>query len=285
MSGVYRGMDAPAVERAYQPAFTVPDLGAVVRSYAERGVAARAAVPHHRIAYGDHPDEWLWYAPAPEPDAPLVAFLHGGYWRRLSADDGCLLAPGAHAAGYGFASVNYTLCPAAPLEQLVEQSTRAAAFLRSALLGHDPGRVQLAGHSAGAHLAAMVALADEQLAGLVLVSGVYDLTPILFTTINDDVRLSPADAERLSPMARLDGHHHRAGVVVAWGERDTAEFARQSRDFAAGWSATPGNEVPVVLEAPGRHHFDVIDDLFDPATALGAAVLAMVATAPAGPPA
>ncbi|MFM7536347.1 MAG: alpha/beta hydrolase [Acidimicrobiales bacterium] len=282
MSGVYRGMDAPALERAYQPAFTVPDLGAVLRGYAERGAVARDAVPHHRIAYGDHPDEWLWYVPAPGPHAPLVAFLHGGYWRRLSADDGCLLAPGAHAAGYAFASVNYTLCPAAPLERLVEQSARAAAFLRSPSLGHDPGRVHLAGHSAGAHLAAMVALADGHLAGLVLVSGVYDLAPIVFTTINDDVRLRPADAARLSPMAHLDGHWHRAGAVVAWSERDTAEFARQSRDLAAVWSATPGNRPPAVLEVAGRHHFDVIDELFDPSRPLGAAVAALVG--PAGRP-
>ncbi len=276
MSAVYRGMDAPTVERAYQPSFTIPDLGAVVRSYAERGAAARDLVAHHRLAYGEHPDEWLWYAPAPRPGAPLVAFLHGGYWRRLSADDGCLLAPGAHAAGLAFASVNYTLCPAAPLEHLVEQSARAAAFLRSAPLGHDRARVHLTGHSAGAHLAAMVSLGDDHLAGLILVSGVYDLAPIVFTTINDDVRLSPAEAERLSPMARLAGRRHRAQVTVAWGEGDTAEFARQSRDVAAVWSATPGNRAPAVLEVPGRHHFDVIDDLFDPATPLGAAVLTMV---------
>lgn len=270
---VWRGMDRATVESEYQPSLHVPSLQTYLERYAERSALARAGLPHERIAYGDHADEWLWYAAAPRPGAPLLAFLHGGYWRRLSADDGCLLAPLAHAHGFAFASINYSLCPTEPLATLVEQARRAVGFLTGdgVALGHDPDRVHVAGHSAGAHLAAMAAVADDRPAGLVLVSGVYDVTPIVHTTINDDVRLTVAEAERLSPQ-RLVGARRRARSVVTWGALETAEFRRQSLAWAAAWDAVPGNVRPVLAPAAGRNHFDVLFDLLDPGTPLGSAV-------------
>ena len=217
MTAVYRELDLAAVLSEYQPALHVPSLAAVLAEYGQRGDAARAALPHQRIEYGAHPDEWLWYVPAPTPGAPLLVFLHGGYWRRLSADDGCLLSQGAHEQGWAFASINYTLCPNGPLDLLVEQCRNAVDHLvtRAAELGHDPRRIVVAGHSAGGHLAGMIALHDPRPAGYVMVSGVFDITPIVHTPINDDVRLSPADAERLSPMGRVAA---RPGVpcITVW---------------------------------------------------------------------
>jgi len=282
MTAVYRGMDAATVESEYQPSLRVPSLGEVIDGYRRRGEAARAMLEHRRIAYGDHPDEWSWYVPGPRPGAPLFVFVHGGYWRRLSADDGCLLAPAARALGYAFASVNYTLCPAAPLATLVDQTRRALAALVAGGpgMGHDIARVHVAGHSAGAHLAALAALGGVPFAGLVLVSGVFDITPIVHTTINDDVRLDEAEARRLSPMFAVE-RPLPVDQVVTWSTGDTDEFARQARDWADRWAAVPGNRRPVVVEVPGRHHFDVIDDLLDPATELGRAVIAQVGPAPA----
>jgi arylformamidase len=267
-------MDRRTVESEYQPSFRVASMSDVIDGYRRRGEDARASLPHRRIAYGDHPDEWSWYVPGPAPGAPLFVFVHGGYWRRLSADDGCLLAPAAHTLGYAFASVNYTLCPAAPLATLVDQTQRALTALVAddAREGHDTTRVHVAGHSAGAHLAATAALAGVPVAGLVLVSGVFDITPIVHTTINDDVRLDEAEARRLSPLFAI-ASPVPVDQVVTWSTGDTDEFARQARDWAARWAAVPGNRQPVVVEVAGRHHFDVIDDLLDPATELGRAVI------------
>lgn len=277
MTAVYRDLDLDAVCSEYQPALHVPSLPALMAEYDRRGVAARAALSHQRIAYGDHPDEWLWYVPGAATGAPLLAFIHGGYWRRLSADDGCLLSEGAHAQGWAFASINYTLCPNGPLDLLVDQTRRAVdhLFVSAASLGHDPHRVFIAGHSAGGHLAAMVSLTDSRPAGYVMVSGVFDITPLVHTPINDDVRMSPEDAERLSPMAQMVG---RSGVpcIATWGDQETSEFRRQSLEWTERWASIPGNGVATAIAAPDRHHFDVIYDLVEPDTVLGSAVTALI---------
>lgn len=269
---VYRDLTLAEVEREYQPSLRVPSLQAVIDDYHDRGVAAREDLPHRRHLYGGHPDEWFWYVPAPSSRAPLVVFLHGGSWRRLSADDGSLLAPGAHLAGCAFASVNYSLCPHEPLEVLVQQARRAVAHLveDAARYGHDPRRVIVVGHSAGAHLAAMVAVHDPRPAAFVLVSGIFDITPIVFTPTNDDVRLTPADAARLSPHSLIS--YSPAECVVAWSMGDTDEFRRQALEWAKRWGEVDGNRQAIAVVEPNRTHFDVIDDLFDANTHLGIAV-------------
>jgi len=276
-SAVYRGMDAATVESQYQPSMHVPSLAPFLEAYAARGVEARMQVPCRKVAFGDGPDEWYWYAPGADASAPLVVFVHGGYWRRLSGDDGCFLFPAAATAGFACVSVNYSLCPSAPLDVLVAQVRATVARLVAGVDGgHDGARVHVMGHSAGGHLAAMVALTEPAVAGYVFVSGVFDLEPTRFTTINDDVRLDAAMAARLSPLGAPTPVRPGVPTVVTWGAEETAEFARQSRRWARHWSAAPGNRAATVLAASGRNHFDVVFDLLDPATALGAAVVAQV---------
>jgi arylformamidase len=274
---VYRDLTREEVEREYQPSLLAPSLQRVIDDYRRRGVAARESLPHHRHRYGGHPDEWLWYVAAPSARAPLMVFLHGGHWRRFSADDGSLLAPGAHMAGCAFASVNYSLCPHEPLEVLVQQARRAVAHLveDAARYGHDPRKVVVVGHSAGAHLAAMVAVHDTRPAAFVFVSGIFDITPVVHTSINDDVRLSIGDAKRLSPQPLIS--YSPAECVVAWSMGDTDEFRRQALEWAKRWGEFPGNRRATAVVEPRRHHFDVIDDLFDPNTHLGTAVRDLIA--------
>jgi len=281
MSTVYRDLGAAAVEEQYQPSLRVPSLGPFIEAYRTEGEAARAASTHERRAYGDHPDEWMWYFPAAEPDAPLLVFIHGGYWRRLSGDDGCFLAPAAHRLGLALASVNYTLCPAAPLATLVDQTERALTALLDPTgpLEHDRRRIHVAGHSAGAHLTATAIVAGLPLAGAVLVSGIFDITPIVHTTINVDVGLDDREAARLSPLFALGGLH-RPGLaqIVTWSGGDTEEFARQGHDWVGHWSATEGNRRPEIVIVEDRNHFDIVFDLLDADRPLGRAVIDQVTT-------
>jgi arylformamidase len=269
---VYRDLTREEVEREYQPALHVPSIDAIFDEYRHRGLAARESLRHERHLYGGHPDEWLWYVHAPTTRAPLVVYLHGGSWSHLSADDGSLLAPGAHLAGCAFASVNHSLCPHEPLEVLVQQARRAVAHLveDAARYGHDPRRVIVVGHSSGAHLAAMVAVHDPRPAAFVLVSGIFDITPIVFTPINHDVRLTAGDAVRLSPQSLIS--YSPADCVVAWSMGDTDEVRRQALEWAKRWGDIPGNRSATAVVEPNRHHFDVVDDLFDANTHLGTAV-------------
>lgn len=269
----YRGMSISEIQSQYQPALHVDSLQEIVEAWAERANLARLRLSPRKLRYGNHHDEWLWYLEGASPGAPLLAFLHGGYWRRLSADDGLILAEAAVDNGLAFASINYSLCPTGPLSMLIDQSRRAVAHLitKASELGH--GSVHLAGHSAGAHLAATTVLSEERLSGVVLVSGIFDITPIIHTPINDDVRMTAAEAASWSPMGRCP---RRPGVscTIAYGSLETAEFARQSTEFATEWSSADGNRKAQLYKQDGRHHFNVIDDLLTRGNGLGDTVLA-----------
>ncbi|WP_353204912.1 alpha/beta hydrolase [Sphingomonas sp.] len=112
------------------------------------------------IAYGTDPLQHIDFWRAKGPDAPLVIFIHGGGWKRGDKSNAIGAAKISHylAAGYAFASVNYRLVPAATVEQQAQDVADAVATLRgqSAKLGFDASRIVLMGHSAGAHLAALV---------------------------------------------------------------------------------------------------------------------------------
>lgn len=266
------------LERQLTPSSRVPDRDVYITAYADRSLSTKSKVPWHTERYGDSRDEVLDYVKPTRLGAPLHVFVHGGYWRALSKDDALFPALGIRAAGAAFATVNYTLCPNGPLELLVEQVVRSVRFLQTeaSRLGHDPEQVYLSGHSAGAHLVAM-ALHELNVRGVVLVSGVYDCVPITRTSINDDIRLDAPTAARLSPLRNLP--RSDAAAVIAWGEDDTDEFARQSLAFARAWLEV-GNKRPAAFEVAGRNHFDLIFDLGDPTTTLGSATLSQMGLAP-----
>lgn len=204
------------------------------------------------------------------PGAPLLVFVHGGYWQMLTAADSLYLAPALRRHGWSCAALEYTLAPAASLARMVAE---CRAGLEAVVMATGATTVVLAGHSAGAHLAAMVALAavpPVPLTRAVLVSGVYDLRPLVRTTVNDVLGLDETSAAALSPILRPVAG--RPDTVVAWGDNETDAFKAQSRAFAghlraAGVAATE-------LECRGRHHFDIVDDLALPGQPLGALTLA-----------
>jgi arylformamidase len=206
--------------------------------------------------------------PAMHRAAPMLVFVHGGYWQALSAESSMYLAPAVHHFGWSYAAVEYTLAPGAPIEQMIAEVRAALADLAS--VGSQ--RVVVVGHSAGAHLAAMACLVHDpplHVDTVVLISGVFDLRPLVHTTVNDALGLDDVRAAALSP--QLLSVTGRARVVVTCGEIETDEFKRQSRDYTAHLRAhglsTRG------VESVGRHHFDIVDDVIAPDSPLGAAVL------------
>lgn len=202
---------------------------------------------------------------ADDPAAPLLVFIHGGYWQALSAADSLYLAPAALAAGWSYAAVEYTIAPAGTLPSMVDECRAALATLAGLVA---PAQVVLAGHSAGAHLAAMVSLVGPSpvpIARTVLVSGVFDLRPLVHTTVNLPLGLHEAAAAAISPQLLPVAASHE--VVVAWGDNETDAFKAQSRAYAAHLAAA-GTQVSSV-ECAGRHHFDIVEDLVRPGTPLG----------------
>lgn len=303
-------LDAATREREYSPSSCIGgNYQPFIAAYAQRSAAARDLRAGWRrrldLAYGEGasqrldlfvPDVGLDGQAAEGAKPPLLVFIHGGYWQELSKHESSFAAPDVLRQGIAFAALDYTLAPAASVAEMVLECRQALAWLQAhaAELGFDGTRIVVAGSSAGAHLAAMCALpaagapvakaaeraavsvtAPAAVKAVVLVSGIYELEPLVGTSINAALGLDAPAARGVSPaLADLRGF---PPAVLCWGAVETGEFKRQGRDFAAALqrAGTPCR----VFEVPGRNHFDVIFDLADPATLLGQATLALVRSA------
>jgi arylformamidase len=263
----YRAMALAKLERELSPSSMVGgDISDYLTAYAE--LSAKARRDHaclEDVRYGAGEAEVLDLFPAARKGAPLFVFVHGGYWQELSHKESSPMAPEVLKAGFAFATLNYTLAPKGTIELMVEEVARALGFLQknAGKFGFDPARVTLSGHSAGAHLAAMQIMREGlpfDLAGLehlLLLSGIYDLDPIPLTSINEPLGLDAERAHALSPMFLMPAARPRVTVAVA--QRDTSEFRRQSKDFAARLGRH-GLDASYRL-LPDRDHFDIILDL------------------------
>ena len=280
-------MDDGERERQYSPSSRLPGGGyqPFLDAYRERSAEAMARATADgatttviRPGNDDLPAVHL-VRPADTPGPlPVLAFVHGGYWQELSAAESLFPATACLARGWAYAAVDHTLAPHADLDGIVDEVRRAVATLleRPPGQGLDPDRIVLAGHSAGAHLAAMVATADPTgsgLAGLVLVSGIYELEPLIGTTVDERLGLDVATARRNSPLPADPspaGPNGLPPTIVAHAADDTDEFRAQSTAYAHHLAAA-GTAV-TTLEVADRHHFDVVLDLAEAGTVLGDAV-------------
>lgn len=270
------------LNRQYSPS-RLADLDRELARYAEASARARVAVPGREFAYGPDAVELLDFFPAPTAGTPLVAFVHGGYWQELDKADASFPAPGFVERDISYAAIGYGLAPAHRMDRIVAMVRRAVLWLHdhADALGYRRGELYLAGSSAGAHLVAMCLLpgwlpnglsVSEVIRGAVLLSGVYDLTPLRRTYVNDVLGMVSAEAERNSPQRHLPAA--LPPLVVARGERETPEFARQQREFVL--AARAGGTETTELVATGRNHFDICFDIADPATVVGGAVAALI---------
>lgn len=263
---LYRGFPKDELEREYSPSSMIGgDLTPYLDSYTALSAQHRARMDvKENVAYGESPAQVLDFFPAKGAGAPLHVFVHGGYWQALSQRESAMMAPALIEAEQSFATLNYTLAPDARLDQMVNECRDALLWLAENAfnLGFDPSRITLSGHSAGAHLVAMVmatsadalARAGLRVRDVILISGVYDLEPISLTSVNDPLQLTPVEIHDLSPILHLPAPGPRYHVAVA--ERDTPEFVRQSRDYAE-LLRKAGHSVSFDLKK-GMQHFDII---------------------------
>ncbi|MCW5611888.1 MAG: alpha/beta hydrolase [Rubrivivax sp.] len=271
--------DPAWLEAQYNNRARVPEHPQVLASWAEASALARAksAGAQFDIAYGDGAGETLDVfppaAPAPATGAPVLMFIHGGYWRSLDKADHSFVAPALNAAGALVVVPNYALCPAVNIEHIALQMTRALAWTwrHAARFGGDPARIALAGHSAGGHLAAMLLscrwkevdadLPAQPVSGALAISGLYDLEPLRHTpSLQADLRLTPAAVARLSPAFFPRPKGPKLYATVGLDESD--EFLRHNRLIRDVWGPTA---VPVCETLPGCNHFTVLNRLADPA--------------------
>ena len=260
MERPYRDMTVAELEIQYNARATVPDFDAEMRAYRSLSDQAFAELTVLKdISYGASGDDKIDLFPAKDTNAPLLVFIHGGYWRALSRRESAFMAKQFVAHGVAVAIIEYTLAPIASPSEIVDQTRRAISHLieNPDDLPYERNRIILAGSSAGAHLAAM-ALRPE-IKGALLASGLYDLEPLRFCTPNEWLSLTEETARQNSPV-------HQplpTGIplIFTWGETETDEFKRQSHDYADEISNAGGTTRQ--FEVPNRNHFNVITDLAD----------------------
>ncbi len=245
--------DPKLLEVQYNNRARVPDHPQVLRRWERASLAARAgSVCHLDLPYGPGAGETLDLFPAAgaaAQPAPVLVFIHGGYWRSLDKSQHSFVAPSFNADGAMVVLPNYALCPAVSVEHIALQLTRALAWTcrHAAQFGGDPARIGVLGHSVGGHLAAMMLscrwkeVATDLPAGLVAgalsISGVFDLEPLRRTpSLQADLRLTPAAVRRLSPafFPRPKGGRLYATV----GAEESDEFLRQNLLIRDVWGPT-----------------------------------------------
>lgn len=225
------------------------------------------------IPYGDSDRQKLdIFRPAADING-LVVFIHGGYWRAFDKSCWSHLAGGAIRRGWAVAMPSYDLLPAVSISEITRQM--GSAICKAASLIDGP--IRLTGHSAGGHLVTRMICQDSPLSPavgqridrVVSISGLHDLRPLLKTKMNDDFRLTETEAVAESPAL----NRPIANVELAcWvGAEERPEFIRQAELLANIWTGC-GLQTSAHL-AKNQHHFNVIDALADPQSALSCALL------------
>ena len=276
----WRAMDDERRAIAYSPSSALDGpIDPYIDAYVKKSKAAYAACPDViTIPYDDRAENTIdLVAPKSDTPVPLHVFIHGGYWQQLSKRDSFFPAPDTLARGMAYAAIDYTLAPHASIDDIADECCTALSRLifDTERLNIDPARIVLSGSSAGAHLAAMCCLklpAHLRPAAVVLLSGIYELEPLLGTYVNDAVGMDLASAQRNSPA--LLNLSKFPKTLIAWGGKETEEFKRQSRQFERLLTAA-GRPVET-LEMGARNHFDIVEDIAND-SALGRKLAALVA--------
>ena len=203
-------------------------------------------------------------------NAPLVVYIHGGYWQRGDRKDNGFVAKELNARGVAVAVPSYSLCPAVGIMDIVAELRQCL----KAVWEKTKQRPVVVGHSAGGHLAAAMLATDwSKVAGApadlvksaYALSGVFELAPLLPTSLNEALKLDPGKAREASPLLWPAPPKERTMVAAAGGE-ESQEFIRQSLELAAAWSRAGVKAECVIV--PGANHFTIVEELANPESAM-----------------
>ena len=268
----------------YNNGALVPAFPRHVQSWIERSEQARqtggCALD---VPYGNGPRERLDIFPAANANAPVLVFIHGGYWRSMSKSESSFVGAALAQAGACTVVADYALCPGTPehpqtIPGIVLQMVQALAWIWRNIgrYGGDPSRITVAGHSAGGHLTAMLMACNWQVYDAALpvqlvrnglsISGLHELESIRRTPyLQATLKLTAADALRASPACMPAPHAGVLNAVV--GGDESPEFLRQNQLIQSAWGKA---RVPVCEALDGLNHFSVLEALVEPGTRLHA---------------
>jgi arylformamidase len=249
-------------EAEYNNRARVPEHPGVMAGWVRDAAAYREQHPPRLLRYGPGERHRIDLFPG-RGEGPIVVFIHGGYWQALDGFSFSHCARGLNAHGISVAVPTYDLCPAVTVADIITQMRMASREL--AKLGQP---LVVSGHSAGGHLAACLlatdwaavdaALPKNLVSAAYAISGLFDLPPLVTTSINNALRLDPASARVASPLFAAPPAHGSLDAVV--GGNESAEYFRQSRSIVEAWGRGIATRFGTV---PGANHFTAIAPLAD----------------------
>ena len=268
---VFGSLSQRALDRAYDQTIWAPDAGDVHRRFTavSADVAKRMPPVSERYGSGEHQIADI-FAPPDATEAPVFVVIHGGGWRMAMREAHYGPAPAIVDAGGLCVVLGFDCLPTVGIPGMAAQIQEGIGWIMAhvARYGGSPGNVHLIGHSSGAHLAA-VALTTTAVRGATLISGMYELHPVVLSWRGEYMQLSAAEVAALSPMRHL--RSLTAAAVIAWGGRESPEFRRQATIFSEALRGM--GRLAAAIRLPDRNHYDMFEQLYDPRTALMQAVL------------
>ena len=270
---VWLDLDQVQLDNAYNQIVYAPDMMRVLARYDSNSEALRARLgAPQRMSYGSSPAEGFDLFATKVPNAPVVILVHGGAWRTGSAKQYSFPAEnfvraGAHFVALDFNNVDETK---GDLTVMAEQVRAAIATIHhlAPFFGGDPDRLYLMGHSSGAHLAGVALVTDWRAKGLpsdlikaaVLLSGLYDMKPVRLSARSKYIKFTDANEASMSAQRQLD--HWTTPVALLYGDKETPEFQRQTREFHTALQAA--GKVSSLTLAHNYNHFELPETLANP---------------------
>lgn len=270
----------PEIEKQYIPSLTTGDASPIFRFWRQQATDTQKRLRHVAdIPYGPNKREVMDFYPA-ENSKGCVVFIHGGYWQSFSKFETSWVADGFVEQGLSVALLNYPLCNEVKIADIRTSCAKALAQLFTKVLSAiERDAIVVTGHSAGGYLAAAYLREDwaalglpiNPIKGVISLSGIFDVAPLMQTSLNKALQLDLAESAALN----LVGTTPRctAALALAVGEKETAEFHRQSADLAKSWASLN----PQVLDVAGVNHFSLVDSLADKGDILNRLAVEMAA--------
>lgn len=271
MSFDWKSLTPDELEKNFNPRAVPQNQGNFDEIYAEKSAAAKAALRHETdIRYGDGERMLLDIFPADDPSAPVLIYIHGGYWRARVKEQFSFVAGSFTPQGITTVIMDYDLCPKVTVDHIVSEAVDGVEWIARNIAKHggNPDKLFIAGHSAGAHLAAMAlgadwegrGLSNDILKGATLMTGIYDPEPSMHISVNNDLHLTPesvaiCNALETKPVTDCP-------LLITVGGDEPEGWIDQSRQY----HERHGGEL-IISEGDGHlslllHHCDTSSNLF-----------------------
>jgi arylformamidase len=265
-----------SIDAEYDPERRVGSRQPFIDWYVRESALARERLECRLdLPYGPTPAETLDLFPSSEPGSPLLLYIHGGYWRALSSKQFSFVAGGLVPHGVTVAVMDYALCPKVTIADITRQSHAAVAWLaeNARRFSADPGRLYVAGHSAGGQQVGMLLSGEGgaatvsgagTLRGGITISGLFDLRPLRHSWLQPTLQLTESACAEQSPLLHIP--RQAPPLLVCVGSEESAAFIGQSQSYHAAWRAA--GLAGRYFEQPGANHYTAIYGLADRASPL-----------------